>query len=67
MTGLCMGLTASCKWVGLFTIATIGLRTIKSLWDIWGDTQVSKVNSFLFSFFKKSNANGYNQNMRDIG
>ncbi|KAI9312657.1 Dolichyl-phosphate-mannose-protein mannosyltransferase-domain-containing protein [Dichotomocladium elegans] len=40
MTGLGLGLTVSCKWVGLFTIATIGVSTIKNLWEIWGDTRV---------------------------
>ncbi|KAI9467856.1 glycosyltransferase family 39 protein [Zychaea mexicana] len=50
MSGLGMGLTASCKWVGLFTIATIGAPTIKSLWDIWGNTQISS-SSFLRHFF----------------
>ncbi|KAI8993588.1 hypothetical protein BDB01DRAFT_776808 [Pilobolus umbonatus] len=40
MTGLGLGLTVSCKWVGLFTIATIGVSTIKGLWDIWGNTRV---------------------------
>ncbi|KAL1925389.1 uncharacterized protein VTP21DRAFT_272 [Calcarisporiella thermophila] len=41
MTGVCLGLTASCKWVGLFMIATIGLSTVKNLWDMWGDLRVS--------------------------
>ncbi|KAI8138246.1 glycosyltransferase family 39 protein [Fennellomyces sp. T-0311] len=41
LTGITMGLTASCKWVGLFTIATIGLATIKSLWNIWGDINIT--------------------------
>ncbi|KAI8098487.1 Dolichyl-phosphate-mannose-protein mannosyltransferase-domain-containing protein [Halteromyces radiatus] len=40
MTGLGLGLTVSCKWVGLFTIATIGVSTVNSLWQIWGDTRV---------------------------
>ncbi|KAL1927163.1 hypothetical protein VTP01DRAFT_5126 [Rhizomucor pusillus] len=40
LTGLGLGLTVSCKWVGLFTIATIGVSTIKNLWEIWGDTHV---------------------------
>ncbi|KAG2228231.1 hypothetical protein INT45_011023 [Circinella minor] len=53
MTGLCMGLTASCKWVGLFTIGTVGIRTIKSLWNILGDTQVSML-TFSHHFFVRS-------------
>ncbi|KAI8048943.1 Dolichyl-phosphate-mannose-protein mannosyltransferase-domain-containing protein [Gilbertella persicaria] len=40
LTGLGLGLTVSCKWVGLFTIATIGLSTIKNLWEIWGNTRI---------------------------
>ncbi|ORZ25448.1 Dolichyl-phosphate-mannose-protein mannosyltransferase-domain-containing protein [Absidia repens] len=41
LTGLGLGLTVSCKWVGLFTIATIGVSTLINLWKIWGDTRVS--------------------------
>ncbi|KAG2195696.1 hypothetical protein INT47_012917 [Mucor saturninus] len=41
MTGLGLGLTVSCKWVGLFTIATIGTSTLKGLWELWGNTRVS--------------------------
>ncbi|CAO3666880.1 unnamed protein product [Rhizopus stolonifer] len=41
-TGAGLGLTVSCKWVGLFTITTIGTSTIKNLWEIWGNTRVSK-------------------------
>lgn len=40
MTGLSLGAVASCKWVGLFTIATIGLATMKQLWDLLGDLKV---------------------------
>lgn len=40
MTGLGLGLTVSCKWVGLFTIATIGTSTLKGLWELWGNTRV---------------------------
>lgn len=42
-TGTGLGLTVSCKWVGLFTIATIGTSTIKNLWELWGNTRISKV------------------------
>ncbi|KAJ3140838.1 hypothetical protein HK100_008854 [Physocladia obscura] len=41
MTGVSLGLTGSIKWVGLFLIATIGLSTIKNLWEILGDVKVS--------------------------
>ncbi|KAI7858918.1 Dolichyl-phosphate-mannose-protein mannosyltransferase-domain-containing protein [Circinella umbellata] len=42
LTGISLGLTVSCKWVGLFTIATIGVSTIRDLWRILGDLHVSK-------------------------
>jgi len=41
LTGLSLGAVASCKWVGLFTIATIGFSTIYQLWDLLGDLRVS--------------------------
>ena len=40
LTGLALGAVVSCKWVGLFTIATIGLCTIKQLWVLLGDLRV---------------------------
>ncbi|GAA99268.1 glycosyltransferase family 39 protein [Mixia osmundae IAM 14324] len=40
-TGVALGAVVSCKWVGLFTIATIGLATIKQLWDLLGNLRVS--------------------------
>ncbi|CDH50297.1 glycosyltransferase family 39 protein [Lichtheimia corymbifera JMRC:FSU:9682] len=42
LTGVNLGFTVSCKWVGLFTIGTIGLSTVMDLWRILGDLQVSK-------------------------
>lgn len=47
LTGLGLGATVSSKWVGLFTIAWVGLSTIYQLWWIWGDLTVS-----LPKFFK---------------
>jgi dolichyl-phosphate-mannose-protein mannosyltransferase len=41
LTGLGLGAVSSCKWVGLFTIATIGLATVKQLWDLLGDLRIS--------------------------
>ena len=41
LTGLSLGAVASCKWVGLFTIATIGFSTIYQLWNLLGDLRVS--------------------------
>lgn len=43
LTGVGLGATVSCKWVGLLTIATIGLAVMHELWNIWGDEKVSKV------------------------
>jgi len=40
-TGVSLGLAASSKWVGLFTVAWIGLITIWDLWFIIGDLTVS--------------------------
>ncbi|KAF8522321.1 glycosyltransferase family 39 protein [Gautieria morchelliformis] len=41
LTGLALGAVVSCKWVGLFTIATVGISTIKQLWILLGDIRVS--------------------------
>ncbi|KAF8075850.1 glycosyltransferase family 39 protein [Lyophyllum atratum] len=40
LTGLSLGAVASCKWVGLFTIATIGVSTLQQLWNLLGDLRV---------------------------
>ncbi|KAL0074666.1 Dolichyl-phosphate-mannose-protein mannosyltransferase-domain-containing protein [Phycomyces blakesleeanus] len=53
LTGLGLGLTVSCKWVGLFTIATIGVSTIKNLWDLWGDSRIP-VNVFVRHFLARA-------------
>lgn len=39
MTGLGLGMTASVKWVGLFTIAWVGSLTALQLWVLLGDTK----------------------------
>jgi dolichyl-phosphate-mannose-protein mannosyltransferase len=41
LTGLSLGAVVSCKWVGLFTIATVGMSTINQLWTLLGDLRVS--------------------------
>ena len=41
LSGLSLGAVVSCKWVGLFTIATIGLSTIHQLWLLLGDLRLS--------------------------
>jgi dolichyl-phosphate-mannose-protein mannosyltransferase len=40
LTGLSLGAVVSCKWVGLFTIATIGVSTVYQLWNLLGDLRV---------------------------
>jgi dolichyl-phosphate-mannose-protein mannosyltransferase len=40
LTGLSLGACVSSKWVGLFTIATIGILTIIQLWSLLGDLRV---------------------------
>ncbi|EST06774.1 MIR motif [Kalmanozyma brasiliensis GHG001] len=39
LTGLSLGAVASSKWVGLFTIATIGISVIAQLWEHLGDVR----------------------------
>ncbi|KAJ8583501.1 glycosyltransferase family 39 protein [Rhizopogon salebrosus TDB-379] len=41
LTGLSLGAVVSCKWVGLFTIATVGACTVLQLWLLLGDLRVS--------------------------
>ena len=40
LTGLSLGAVLSCKWVGLFTVATVGVCTILQLWLLLGDLRV---------------------------
>jgi dolichyl-phosphate-mannose--protein O-mannosyl transferase len=37
LTGIGLGFTVSCKWVGLFTIGLVGVYTLEELWELWGD------------------------------
>ena len=46
LTGAALGLTVSSKWVGLFTIATIGVAVLNELWTFWGDQKMTKVKEF---------------------
>ena len=41
LSGLSLGAVVSCKWVGLFAIATVGFSTIFQLWNLLGDLKVS--------------------------
>ena len=40
LSGLSLGAVLSCKWVGLFTIATVGVNTVFQLWNLLGDVRV---------------------------
>lgn len=40
LTGLSLGAVLSCKWVGLFTVATVGVCTILQLWLLLGDLRI---------------------------
>ncbi|KAF7331457.1 Glycosyltransferase family 39 protein [Mycena kentingensis (nom. inval.)] len=40
MSGLSLGAVASCKWVGFFTVATVGCSTIYQLWTLLGDLRI---------------------------
>ncbi|KAF8665628.1 hypothetical protein AX16_000083 [Volvariella volvacea WC 439] len=40
LSGLSLGAVVSSKWVGLFTIATVGCSTILQLWNLLGDLRV---------------------------
>lgn len=41
LTGVALGAVVSCKWVGLFTIAVIGLDTLRQLWLLLGNLKVT--------------------------
>jgi dolichyl-phosphate-mannose-protein mannosyltransferase len=41
LSGMSLGAVVSCKWVGLFTIATIGLSTVYQLWTLLGNLRVT--------------------------
>ncbi|KAJ3511201.1 hypothetical protein NLJ89_g4233 [Agrocybe chaxingu] len=41
LSGLALGAVVSSKWVGLFTIATVGVSTVYQLWNLLGDLRIS--------------------------
>lgn len=53
MTGLSLGAVVSCKWVGLFTIATVGFSTVRQLWILLGDQSVAP-RTFMRHFFARA-------------
>lgn len=40
LLGFSIGGAASCKWVGLFVVAAVGLYTASELWNIYGDVSI---------------------------
>lgn len=53
-TGLCLGATASIKWVGLFTIAWIGSMTLIQLWILIGDATYVTPRLWFKHFFARA-------------
>lgn len=40
LTGFNLGCASSCKWVGLFTVATVGVQVLAGLWRMWCNTMI---------------------------
>lgn len=40
LTGFNLGCASSCKWVGLFTVASVGVQVISGLWRMWCNTLI---------------------------
>ncbi|KAK5069940.1 Dolichyl-phosphate-mannose--protein mannosyltransferase 1 [Lithohypha guttulata] len=53
-TGLGLGATVSVKWVGLFTIAWVGVITLLQLWVLLADTQNVTPRKWLKHFFARA-------------
>lgn len=53
-SGVFLGLTASIKWVGLFTIAWVGTLTIIQLWVLLGDTKTTSAQLWFKHFFARA-------------
>ncbi|GAN05732.1 glycosyltransferase family 39 protein [Mucor ambiguus] len=47
LTGIGAGCTFSSKWVGVFTMITVGVSALKHLWEILGDVRVTKRQYFV--------------------
>lgn len=57
MSGLGLGITASIKWVGLFTIAWVGSLTLVQLWVLLGDSKNVSVVRISGTFYTLSHSN----------
>ncbi|KAK4519221.1 uncharacterized protein ATC70_009453 [Mucor velutinosus] len=44
---ICFGCACSSKWVGVFTTVTVGVSTLKQLWEILGNVRVTKRKYFI--------------------
>lgn len=53
-TGVALGLALSSKWVGLFTVAWVGLSCVYQMWFIVGDLSVSAKKVVAHAFFRGS-------------
>lgn len=53
LSGLSLGAVVSCKWVGLFTIATVGMCVLNQLWRLLGNLKVSP-RAWLRHFFARA-------------
>ena len=51
--GIFLGLASSCKWVGLFTVATIGIATLIDLWQLFTSPRVVSLGSFFLHFMAR--------------
>ena len=54
ITGLGLGITASIKWVGLFTIAWVGSLTLIQLWVVLGDYKHVSPRAFTKHFMARA-------------
>ncbi|KGG50597.1 hypothetical protein DI09_62p10, partial [Mitosporidium daphniae] len=52
-TGICIGCASSCKWAGLFTVATVGLATLFDLWQLFSSPRVVSINRFSLHFLAR--------------